>query len=149
MIRGLKWLPAAVLLALTAAMLLMTAFFADEPQADLRAAMFGLLRYQPAWLFYTVALLALAVVFAAVAALSEYENRTLESACSSAVRDLRAEVTEQKGCVIKLKTDLHMALQELETTKSELQRRQDHDTAQVYMQDIRKQRIKNALLRSK
>ena len=149
MIQVLKWLPSALLLALTAAMLLMTAFIADEPQADLRAAMLGLLRYQPAWLFYAVALLALAVAFATVAALSEYENRTLESSYSSAVRGLRAEITEQKDTVTKLKTDLHMTLIELEAAKKKLQKQQDHDTAQVYMAETRKHRIKNALLRSK
>lgn len=149
MIQGLKWLPAALLLALTAAMLLMTAFFVEESQADLSDVMLGLFRYQPAWLFYSVVLFVLAVAFAAVAALSEYENRTLESSYSSAVRGLRAEITEQKDTVTKLKTDLHMTLIELEAAKKKLQKQQDHDTAQVYMAETRKHRIKNALLRSK
>lgn len=149
MIRHLIWLPVLVGIALAAAMSMMAALFSDEPQAALFAAMMGLLRYQPAWLFYSVVAAALALVFAAVAGLSEYQNRTRESAHSSSVRDLRAEISRYRAEVIELKTELHMTQRDLNTAKSELLEREALDAAQMSLLNTRKLRIKNALLRSK
>lgn len=136
-------------LMLCSAVMMIMVLLSDKPiETDLIGVTYMLLSYEPAWLLYSMCLMAMAVATFVFAMLYENQKESRESAHSSAVRGLRVKLDEQKNEVIQLKTELKMALIKLEAAKSSIKKRQDLDQLQINLLDTRKFRIKQALLRA-